>query len=74
MPIRRRRVRLGLRRGRPIELRELDDRIGVEPGPTAMSTVQRPGDVVAVAKEKVPPSVVVATGIARIGVDYEIIA
>ena len=39
-----------------------------------MSTVQRPGDVVAVAKEKVPPSVVVATGIARIGVDYEIIA
>jgi len=49
------RDRLGLRRGRPIELRERDGRIEIEPAPSPMSLVRRSGGVVAISREKLPP-------------------
>lgn len=49
------RERLGLRRGRPIEIRECDGRIEIEPAATAMSLVRRAGGSVAVPGEKLPP-------------------
>lgn len=49
------RERLGIRRGRSLEIRERDGRIEIEPSPTAMTLVRRSGGVVAVPAEKVPP-------------------
>jgi AbrB family looped-hinge helix DNA binding protein len=49
------RERLGLRRGRAIEIRERDGRIEIEPAPTLMALVQRAGGAVAVPREKLPP-------------------
>jgi AbrB family looped-hinge helix DNA binding protein len=49
------RERLGLRRGRPIEIRERDGRIEIEPAATAMSLVRRAGGAVAVPNQKLPP-------------------
>ena len=49
------RDRLGLRRGRLVEIRERDGRIEIEPAATAMSLVRRAGGAVAVAGEKLPP-------------------
>jgi len=49
------RERLGLRRGRPIEIRERDGRIEIEPATTAMSLVRRAGGSVAMPEEKLPP-------------------
>ena len=49
------RERLGLRRGRPIEIRERDGRIEIEPATTSMSLVRRSGGSVAVPDEKLPP-------------------
>ena len=49
------RERLGIRRGRALEIRERDGRIEIEPAATAMSLVRRPGGAVAVPKEKLPP-------------------
>jgi AbrB family looped-hinge helix DNA binding protein len=49
------RDRLGLGRGRPIEIRERDGRIEIEPTATAMSLVRRAGAVVAVPEESLPP-------------------
>ena len=45
------RQRLGIRRGRPLEIRERDGRIEVEPTPTSMTLVRRSGGVVAVPGE-----------------------
>src|SRR5207249_10061892 len=49
------RERLGLRRGRPIEIRKRDGRIEIEPATTSMSLVRRSGGSVAVPDEKLPP-------------------
>ena len=49
------RERLGIRRGRALEIRERDGRIEIEPAATAMSLVRRPGGAVAVPREKLPP-------------------
>jgi AbrB family looped-hinge helix DNA binding protein len=49
------RDRLGLRRGRPVEIRERDGRVEIEPAPTPMSLVRRRGVPVAVPDEKLPP-------------------
>ena len=49
------RERLGLRRGRPIEIRERDGRIEIEPAATAMSSVRRARGPVAVPQEELPP-------------------
>lgn len=49
------RERLGIRRGRALEIRERDGRIEIEPAPTAMSLVRRAGGTVAVPAEKMPP-------------------
>ena len=49
------RERLGLRRGRPIEIRERDGRIEIEPATTSMSLVRRAGGSVAMPEEKLPP-------------------
>ncbi len=48
------RERLGLRRGRPIEIRERDGRIEIEPATTPMSLVRRGGGPTAVPREKLP--------------------
>jgi AbrB family looped-hinge helix DNA binding protein len=49
------RDRLGLRRGRLVEIREREGRIEIEPAATAMSLVRRSGGAVAVSGEKLPP-------------------
>lgn len=49
------RERLGIRRGRALEIRERDGRIEIEPAPTAMTLVRRAGGAVAVPVEKIPP-------------------
>ena len=49
------RERLGIRRGRPLEIRERDGRIEIEPAPTAMKLVRRSAGVVAVPDVKLPP-------------------
>jgi AbrB family looped-hinge helix DNA binding protein len=49
------RERLGIRRGRALEIRERDGRIEIEPAPTAMTLVRRGGALVAVPGEKLPP-------------------
>jgi AbrB family looped-hinge helix DNA binding protein len=49
------RERLGIRRGRALDIRERDGRIEIEPAPTAMTLVRRAGGAVAVPAEKIPP-------------------
>jgi AbrB family looped-hinge helix DNA binding protein len=49
------RERLGIRRGRALEIRERDGRIEIEPAATAMSLVRRAGGAVAVPAQKLPP-------------------
>ena len=49
------RERLGLRRGRPVDIRERDGCIEIEPAATPMSLVRRAGGSTAVPKEKLPP-------------------
>lgn len=49
------RDRLGLHRGRRVEIRERDGRIEIEPSPTPISLVRRPGGSAAVPEEKLPP-------------------
>ena len=49
------RERLGIRRGRALEIRERDGRIEIEPAATSMTLVRRRGGAVAVPGEKVPP-------------------
>ncbi|HEX9726581.1 MAG TPA: AbrB/MazE/SpoVT family DNA-binding domain-containing protein [Vicinamibacteria bacterium] len=49
------RDRLGLRRGRQVDIRERDGRIEIEPAATSMSLVRRRGGSVAVPVEKLPP-------------------
>ena len=49
------RERLGIRRGRALEIHERDGRIEIEPAPTAMKLVRRAGGVVAVPGVKLPP-------------------
>ena len=49
------RERLGLHRGRPVDIRERDGRIEIEAAATAMSLVRRAGGSTAVPKEKLPP-------------------
>jgi AbrB family looped-hinge helix DNA binding protein len=49
------RERLGIRRGRPLEIRERDGRIEIEPTSTSMTLVRRSGGAVAVPGEKLPP-------------------
>ncbi len=49
------RDRLGLGRGRAVEIRERDGRIEIEPASTPMSLVTRSGGPVAVPKEGLPP-------------------
>lgn len=49
------RERLGIRRGRPLEIRERDGRIEIEPAPTAMNLVRRGHGAVAVPAQKLPP-------------------
>ena len=49
------RDRLGLRRGRLLEIQERDGRIEIEPVATPMSLVRRGRGLVAVPKEKLPP-------------------
>lgn len=49
------RDRLGLGRGRAVEIRERDGRIEIEPASTPMSLVTRSGGPVAVPKESLPP-------------------
>jgi AbrB family looped-hinge helix DNA binding protein len=49
------RDRLGLRRGRPVEIRERDGRIEIEPAPTPMRLLRQRGGLVAVPDEKIPP-------------------
>jgi AbrB family looped-hinge helix DNA binding protein len=49
------RERLGIRRGRALDIRERDGRIEIEAAPTAMSLVRRAGGPVAVPAEKIPP-------------------
>ena len=49
------RERLGLRRGRPVDVRERDGYIEIEPLATAMSLVRRRGGAVAVPAERLPP-------------------
>ena len=48
------RDRLGLGRGRAVEIRERDGRIEIEAVATRMSLVKRRGGRVAVAEEKLP--------------------
>jgi AbrB family looped-hinge helix DNA binding protein len=48
------RDRLGLRGGRPIDIRERDGRIEIEPAPTPMSLARRAGGRVAVPEQKLP--------------------
>lgn len=49
------RVRLGLERGRVVEIRERDGRIEIEPAATPMSLGRRAGGRVAVPEEELPP-------------------
>lgn len=49
------RDRLGLSRGRPVEIRERDGRIEIEPAVTPMRLVRRSGGCVAVPEEELPP-------------------
>ena len=49
------RERLGLRRGRRVEIRERDGRIEIEPETTPMKLVRRRGGSVVVPDEKMPP-------------------
>ena len=49
------RERFGLHRGRPIEIRERDGHIEIEPATTPMALVRRAGGSIAVPKEKLPP-------------------
>ncbi len=49
------RDRLGLSRGRVVEIHERDGRIEIEPLATSMSLVKRRGGLVAVPDQKLPP-------------------
>lgn len=49
------RERLGLNGPRPVEIRERDGRIEIEPHVSPMSLVRRPGGLVAVPEEELPP-------------------
>jgi AbrB family looped-hinge helix DNA binding protein len=49
------RDRLGLGRGQPVEIRERDGHIEIEPAATPMSLVRRDGGVVAVPERDLPP-------------------
>ena len=49
------RERLGIGRGRVVQIRERDGRIEIEPAATPMSLVRRGGGRVAVPEEKLPP-------------------
>jgi AbrB family looped-hinge helix DNA binding protein len=49
------RDRLGLGRGRAVEIRERDGRIEIEPASTPMALVRRAGKPVAVPEEELPP-------------------
>jgi AbrB family looped-hinge helix DNA binding protein len=49
------RDRLGLGRGEAVEIRERDGRIEIEPAPTPMTLVERPGGPVAVPETPLPP-------------------
>ena len=49
------RDRLGLDRGRAVEIRERDGHIEIEPAPTSMSLRRRGGALVAVPNEELPP-------------------
>ena len=49
------RDRLGLERGRVVEIRERDGRIEIEPAATPMSLARRAGGPVAVPEEELPP-------------------
>jgi AbrB family looped-hinge helix DNA binding protein len=49
------RERLGLARGREVEIHERDGRIEIEPAPTAMSLVRRRSGLVAVPERPLPP-------------------
>jgi AbrB family looped-hinge helix DNA binding protein len=48
------RERLGFRRGRPVDIRERDGLIEIEPAATAMTLARRGGGSVAVPHEKLP--------------------
>ena len=49
------RVRLGLERGRVVEIREREGRLEIEPVSTPMRLAKRAGGRVAVPEEKLPP-------------------
>lgn len=49
------RVRLGLERGRLVEIRERDGRIEIEAAPTPMALARRAGGRVAVPDRRLPP-------------------
>jgi AbrB family looped-hinge helix DNA binding protein len=49
------RRRLGLSPGRPVDIRERDGRIEIEPAVTPMSLVRRAGGLTAVPNQKLPP-------------------
>ena len=49
------RTRLGLERGRIVEIRERDGVIEIEPAATPMSLMRRAGGPVAVPSETLPP-------------------
>jgi len=49
------RERFGLRSGRPVDIRERDGHIEIEPAATPMSLVRRAGGSIAVPKAKLPP-------------------
>ena len=49
------RLRLGLRGGEELEIRERDGRIEIEPAATTMSLVERSGSLVAVPAGELPP-------------------
>lgn len=49
------RVRLGLERGKAVEIRERDGRIEIEPVAVPMSLVRRGGLATAVPAEELPP-------------------
>ena len=48
------RERLGLTAGKPLDLRERDGRLEIEPEPTPMRLVARKGGVVAVPRRPLP--------------------
>jgi AbrB family looped-hinge helix DNA binding protein len=48
------RERLGLRRGRPVDIRERDGLVEIAPAATPMSLARRGGGPVAVPHEKLP--------------------